>query len=159
VSVYFVTCREANAVKIGSSLEPHARLSEIQWGCPLLLKLEAVLPGGYEEEFAFHARFSDVRLRGEWFTINEMIEAIIAVHPAPDLPPDHDRVALAQSNKLGHDVSELRYKRSSALPRRVREAMPKKPTPAFEARHLTREQRGRLASGDIYFPFRTKEPT
>lgn len=86
MSVYFVTCREANAVKIGSSLEPHTRLGELQAYCPLLLTLEAVLPGGTEEEFTFHRRFEDVRIRGEWFTITEMIEAIIAANPVGKRP-------------------------------------------------------------------------
>ncbi len=77
MSVYFATCREANAVKIGSSTEPEVRLGEIQWGCPLLLTLEAILPGGIEEEFALHRRFSDDRIRGEWFTITDHIELVI----------------------------------------------------------------------------------
>jgi DNA-binding transcriptional regulator YiaG len=106
VSVYFVTCREANAVKIGSSFDPHRRVVEIQWGCPLELVLEAVLPGGAEEEFTFHRRFEDDNLRGEWFSINPMIEAIIAANPAPPEPakegyrrykaPFHDRTLVAR---------------------------------------------------------------
>lgn len=86
MSVYFATCREVNAVKIGSSLEPICRLLEIQICCPLLITIEAILPGGCEEEFSFHRRFADDHIRGEWFTINEMIEAIIAANPAPPMP-------------------------------------------------------------------------
>ena len=86
MSVYFATCREANAVKIGSSIEPHQRLVELQAYCPLLLTLEAVLPGGREEEQTFHRRFEDERIRGEWFTITEMMELIIAANPAGPRP-------------------------------------------------------------------------
>lgn len=93
MSVYFITCREANAVKIGSSLEPHGRLPEIQHSCPLPLTLEAVLPGGREEELAFHRRFEDDRIRGEWFTITAIIETIIAANPPPPPPAKLDREA------------------------------------------------------------------
>ena len=82
MSVYFATCRAAGAVKIGSSLEPWGRLPEIQLGSPLPITIEAILPGGLEEEFAFHRRFADDRLTGEWFTINEMIELIISANRA-----------------------------------------------------------------------------
>jgi hypothetical protein len=86
VSVYFATCRAANAVKIGSSVDPWGRLPEIQAGCPLDLVLEAILPGGIEEEFSFHARFSDDRIRGEWFVLTETIEMIIAANPPSGSP-------------------------------------------------------------------------
>lgn len=135
MSVYFVTCREANSVKIGNSLEPHARLLEIQWGCPLELRLEAVLPGGHEEEFALHARFADVRLRGEWFAINEIIEAIIAANPVGPAP-EH---ALKHR---GVKASERRHIRAERL-RKERE----------DIRHNSSIRRLEKR-GDICFPFR-----
>jgi hypothetical protein len=85
VSVYFVTCREANAVKIGFSVEPRARLPEIQWGCPLPLTLEAVLPGDHQEEARLHRWFADDRITGEWFRLTEMIELIIKNNAVPHL--------------------------------------------------------------------------
>lgn len=87
MSVYFVTCRQASAVKIGYSGDASIRIREIQTGCPMPVKLEAVLPGQIEDERALHARFADVRLCGEWFTITPMIEAIIAANPAPPPTP------------------------------------------------------------------------
>jgi hypothetical protein len=89
VSVYFATCREAGAVKIGSSVDPFGRLPEIQIGCPLLITIEAILPGGCEEEFRYHKWFEDVRIRGEWFTITDMIEEIIKANPAPKAPANY----------------------------------------------------------------------
>ena len=147
MSVYFVTCREANAVKIGSSLEPRARLGEIQWGCPLELKLEAVLPGNQEEEFAFHVRFSDLRLRGEWFTINEMIEAIIAANPPPAVATDEKpQVTREQLHKAARRRKFLEEQ----------EAIRQKGA-RLNTRLLTSDQRRRIASGDIHFPFRATE--
>lgn len=153
MSVYFVTCREVNAVKIGSSIEPHARLGEIQWGCPLLLKLEAILPGGCEEEFRLHRWFEDDRIRGEWFALTLMIESIIAANPAPEYP-DHDATARAQAKKLGIDPSKRGFVAALAEVR-VMEALPK-PTPRFNSKLLSRDHRKRVAAGDIYFPFRGK---
>ena len=77
MSVYFVTCREAGAVKIGFSVDPSARLPEIQWGCPLPLTLEAIVPGPIQEEKRFHRWFDDDRIVGEWFRLTEMIELVI----------------------------------------------------------------------------------
>lgn len=89
MSVYFITCREANAVKIGHSVDPYGRLPEIQLGCPLSLKVEALVPGGAAEEKRFHTWFEDDRIHGEWFRLTEMIETIIKVHPAPPPRPSY----------------------------------------------------------------------
>jgi len=83
--VYFVTCREANAVKIGFSVEPRARLPEIQWGCPLPLTLEAIVPGDAQEEKRFHHWFAEERITGEWFRLCEMIELVIERNAVPHL--------------------------------------------------------------------------
>lgn len=85
MSVYFVTCREANAVKIGFSIEPAARLPEIQWGCPLTLTLEAVMPGDHQDEVRLHRWFADDRITGEWFRLSEMLELIIKNNAVPHL--------------------------------------------------------------------------
>lgn len=140
MSVYFATCREANAVKIGSSVDPFGRLPEIQQGCPLVITVEAILPGGHEEEFAFHRRFSDERIRGEWFTITPMIEAIMAASPAPPQP-----------RKLIRTIRPIvEAKRNQPIPLRQ--------VGMRAVRAGEREIKKRLASGDIHFPFRAKEP-
>lgn len=134
MSVYFVTCCEANAVKIGSSVQPLARLAEIQWGCPLPLKLEAVLPGGREEEFGLHARFLDDRIRGEWFTITPVIEDIMAANP-----PRVDKP------------------RRTKNPNRVRRTL--QVFPAHSAVNLLTPEGYFEARTDIHFPFRKEVKT
>lgn len=118
MSVYFVTCRFANAVKIGFSVEPRKRVREIQWGCPMPVTLEAVIPGTMEDERAFHGRFADDNLTGEWFTITPIIEAIIAANPAPpppakvkfdrrNRPPKHDTLICRVRNQLRLSQQEM----------------------------------------------------
>lgn len=154
MSVYFITCRKTGTVKIGSSLEPHARLKELQTGHPFELKLEAVLPGGTDEEFGFHRRFSDERLKGEWFRVTEMIELIIKNNPA-GAPPDHDKTAREQRARLGHPA-KIKFE-SAIQEARVTGAWPQpKRRPAFSTDGLSRDQKKRVASGDIHFPFRGK---
>lgn len=91
MSVYFATCRELNAVKIGSSLDPHLRMKEVQVGCPFEVTLEAVFSGGPERERQFHRWFADDRLWGEWFKITPEIESLIELNPAPSAPPKPEK--------------------------------------------------------------------
>lgn len=111
MSVYFVTCREANAVKIGFSVEPRARLPEIQWGCPLPLTLEAILQGDQQEERRLHRWFADERITGEWFRITDMIELLIKNNAVPPLEGlKHKRNSKPRNPKLWHHKSaEQKY--------------------------------------------------
>jgi hypothetical protein len=158
VSVYFVTCRQTGTVKIGSSIDPWSRLKELQTSHPFELTVEAVLPGSQEEEFTFHRRFEDVRLKGEWFTINEMIEAIIAANPAPDNPPDYNDIARKQRKRIALDPREQEYADIIAR-ERLRRPMPTRKMTQWERSELRRHKSKlhRLeAAGDIHFPFRGK---
>ena len=137
MSVYFVTAREVNAVKIGNSNDPFARLGEIQWGCPCDLKLEAVFDGGQEEEFALHRRFAEQRIRGEWFRINDIIELMMSQAATPEAPR---KGRVQRSKKIARENYRQRHDRYAASVHRA------------EMREINK----RIASGDITFPFREK---
>lgn len=65
--VYFIQAGDSGPIKIGSSNSPTTRLSELQIGSALDLRLLRQLPGTADDERALHARFAAHRIRGEWF--------------------------------------------------------------------------------------------
>lgn len=67
--IYFIT--DQQRIKIGFSNNPIRRLREMQTGHPLELKLIGSIPGCEYEEFVIHHRFNHLRLKGEWFTIDD----------------------------------------------------------------------------------------
>ena len=75
MTIYFVTAREIGRVKIGVSENPYLRFSKMQSDSPVQLALERIADGGFPEEQALHARFSEHRVSGEWFALADMIEA------------------------------------------------------------------------------------
>jgi hypothetical protein len=77
MSVYFITCREINRVKIGCANDPWDRFDKIKTASPATLKLEAVFNGSFEKEREYHAAFAAHRIQGEWFEIAPEIEAVI----------------------------------------------------------------------------------
>lgn len=77
--IYFVLCREANAVKIGFTSEVltrllYKRVSIIQGGCPLRLELVRVRDGYLEDERELHARFAASQIHGEWFNLTAELQ-------------------------------------------------------------------------------------
>lgn len=54
-------------VKIGFSLDAKKRFLSLQDRLPVDLELYAQFPGTTSDERALHARFDNLRLRGEWF--------------------------------------------------------------------------------------------
>lgn len=142
MSVYFITCRHTGTVKIGSSVEPRARLKELQTAHPFELKVEAVLPGGCAEERDMHRRFADERLKGEWFKLTDMLELIIRNNPPP--PP----VRIPTREEVRAKLQPF----PQIAPIKSR---------AFKAQSWSTEGGKQLAklvrAGDIHFPFRSTE--
>lgn len=77
--IYFIQCR--NFVKIGVSHVPDARLDDLQVGNPYELKLIGYIPnGGFEEEREIQTRFNNLRIRGEWFALEDGLKEFIKKH-------------------------------------------------------------------------------
>lgn len=70
--IYFVRAVGTELVKIGftSSIDPRARISSLQTGCPHELVLEAHVAGAQDIERALHAALASRRQRGEWFVLS-----------------------------------------------------------------------------------------
>lgn len=128
MSVYLITAREVGRVKIGCAYDPRVRLEKLQAASPVPLALEALLQGAYEEERAIHKLFADDRLHGEWFTLTDEIEAVIAANPAPRWLTKED----------------------------LQQFMPVRPPRNDRDHDELHEIKKRLARGDIHFPFRER---
>lgn len=64
--VYFIG-DPAVAIKIGTTQSVAMRLRYLQTGSPIPLRVLATHPGSEGIEQAYHSRFRDYRLHGEWF--------------------------------------------------------------------------------------------
>jgi hypothetical protein len=156
MSVYFITCRKTGMVKIGSAYDPFERLKQLQTGSPTKLKIEALLKGACKREREIHKLLAKHRVHGEWFRICPAIEAIIKEVAKPT------RVRLLAEKRRGgvdlgaldEDSAPIRRPYAGPVVGFPDTLPPPRVTPAFDERCLSREQRKRIASGDITFPFR-----
>lgn len=67
-------------VKIGYSVNPEARVGELQTGNPRVLYLVAKMPGTEEDERRIHAKFIHKNIVGEWFSATADVLAEFAGH-------------------------------------------------------------------------------
>ena len=76
--VYFLSTDEtAGDIKIGFSVNPWARASEVSTSCPDGCVILGQIKGGKDTEAEWHERFKEYRKNGEWFKRTpEMIDAI-----------------------------------------------------------------------------------
>ncbi len=76
--VYFLRMGEDGPIKIGKAQDPSRRLFGLQTGNPIELKM-ILLVRNSELEPAFHEKFWDHRIRGEWFYPDVELENFMAV--------------------------------------------------------------------------------
>jgi hypothetical protein len=86
--VYAVRHVRTKRIKIGSSLMPITRLSQLQVANSEELELLGVCPGGLQAEEALHRRFARHRVRGEWYKPHkEVLNWVLGMGRVPnDLP-------------------------------------------------------------------------
>lgn len=98
--IYFIQCR--NAVKIGFSVNPWARVDLMASWNPYRLNIIGVLDGGQIEEARIHKALSLQAIHCEWFRMNDALEQIICIHTFEYLPQHVSPNADASRKKLSH---------------------------------------------------------
>ena len=71
--IYFIQSGDSGPVKIGKALNPEVRRSELQTGSSEQLHLRAILDVEDDVERHMHVLLDPCRIRGEWFSSDEMI--------------------------------------------------------------------------------------
>lgn len=85
--VYFIQA-ESGPVKIGHATDVQRRLSHLQSGSHEALTVIHQYEGGYGHELALHKRFTDLRIRGEWFRFHsDMLRSFDELGLTPLDPP------------------------------------------------------------------------
>lgn len=74
-------------VKLGTAVDPVARLRVLRTAHHMRLHLRAAWPGGRVDEQALHARFDADRLHGEWFGCTPELIAFVRERAAAMSPP------------------------------------------------------------------------
>lgn len=83
MTVYFMKVQDGCAVKIGHALNVQTRLRDIQISNHQILEIVRTVDGGFDVENFYHKYFSDLHIRGEWFTFRE---DMLDVMPKIDFP-------------------------------------------------------------------------
>ena len=97
--VYFIFDEVHRAVKIGTAMDVASRLSSLQVGNAVPLRVVRVVDGGRPTELWFHKKFASKRLSGEWFLFDaDMLSAS---------PPDEIPVRAVSRPRLQLTLREL----------------------------------------------------
>lgn len=80
--IYVVSQGESAIVKIGRGGNPKKRVAELQTGSPAPLLLLWTCDGDEKLESHLHAVFGEYRVRGEWFDLTPLGDAVAAVQSA-----------------------------------------------------------------------------
>jgi hypothetical protein len=76
--IYFIVAAESGIVKIGWAKDPAKRLLQLQTANHLTLSVFGTTRGTVKQEQALHRRFRHLRIRGEWFKIDEELTAFLS---------------------------------------------------------------------------------
>jgi hypothetical protein len=102
--IYVIGERRTGIVKIGTNVNPFARLKELQAGNPRPLDVLVTLPGDRRDEAALHRAFADLCVGGEWFDFGED-DAVLAVVKAASERAPADRRPAAHSGTRARRAS------------------------------------------------------
>jgi hypothetical protein len=155
MSVYFISIRELDFVKIGYASNPLYRLRGLQVSTPLDLTLEGAIPGGREKEAELHKKFALARVRGEWFKLTPELQTEISKSTRPE------RYTVAAVRKWIRKLAEAdeaaeRREVPPEIEMKINQVVQDRLDTAARRRRMTELERLE-ADGHIFFPFRVKE--
>jgi hypothetical protein len=79
--IYFIQAQDSKSIKIGyTDKNPAKRLSALQTGSVESLKLLFCIEGNIDAEKQLHAKYSQHRLCGEWFTFEGDLKRFVLEH-------------------------------------------------------------------------------
>lgn len=100
-AIYFIQPENGGSVKIGRAEDVAKRLVQMQTSRPDKLVVVAAAPGTYEDERRLHDAFADSRDRGEWFTPDDGLTALIChVNETGHIPSDLSRFVTSHSDPI-----------------------------------------------------------
>lgn len=85
--VYFIQPVDGGLIKIGWALDPDLRLTQLQCGSPLKLRICRTHPGTRLDEMALHRVFAELREHGEWFRAHPSLANVADAIPDPEIAP------------------------------------------------------------------------
>lgn len=85
--VYFFKESAMNAIKIGRSQNVRGRFDQIRNGMPQDLEFLGYMDGSAAKEKEIHAKFSHLKLKGEWFQFDQSIIDFVQSNTNQVLPP------------------------------------------------------------------------
>lgn len=87
--IYFVQAGDSGHIKIGYTNDIARRVSALQTGCPVALRVIGVIdPGDPLLELDLHKRFDAFRTLNEWFSPDELLLSYIRENAAPHVNRD-----------------------------------------------------------------------
>jgi hypothetical protein len=156
VSVYFISAREMDLVKIGYAFDPVRRFNHLRTFSPAKLTLEGAIPGGRDKERELHKRFALARVHGEWFKLTPGLQAEIDASTRPE------KFTWASVRKWRDQLikAEEVHERKAVPPAVIAETdelIQEALNASAHRKHMAQLERLE-AAGAIHFPFRAKEP-
>lgn len=85
--VYFIQPSAGGLIKIGYTDDIHKRFRQIQYQCPVPLKVLGVIPGDTLLEISFHMDFIQERHHGEWFLPQGRVKEFLLELGLPFIDP------------------------------------------------------------------------
>ncbi len=103
--IYFIQIGEDGPIKIGFTKSPIAyRISALQTASPYLLTLVGLIDGDEQAEQSLHEKFSEFRMKGEWFEPqSEILEFCRVAKPAAE-PQDNAEGLIGVTFRLPQEV-------------------------------------------------------